>query len=580
MNQTNQKPDSAVRRSNPARAFFGAVYRHPILACAMLCALCMLMTTGSITFVKAGCISLFILLLGIGAAVCSAGLFPAEKKLRYAGTIAAASVCSAVLFGYGVFLKGSYSVVVMHGGLALCAGIFFFLLAAGKLTAKNIIILIFAAGFVMRLSYILMMTAGMIQHDVYYLGAEAGHTGYIEYLYSYGHLPDFDVRTVDQFYHPPLHHIIAAIWMRLQTLVGISYEDAHENIQILTLFYSTVCLILSYKIFRRLGLRGAGLVSATAVIAFCPTFSFMSGSINNDILSITFMLGAVLNTLYWYKSRSMGRILCIALCVGLGMFTKLSAWMVAPAIALLFVCVFFIDIKNFKKYIVQFSAFICVCAPIGLFWSVRNFLRWNVPFTFVQRLSEKSGQYVGDVSIVNRLFDFGFFQYRDVAPRFTNYDGEYNEYNPLVGFFKTSCFDEGIAVRRFERIEGFSHALFFSAVLLGLIAFGAMIYMLIKRTKTMDGIQKGMIFTLYFTILGMYYYFCFDFPQVCTMNVRYGVPVIVVGALSLGFLISSLFGSKKRLPRVSGVILCCLIAAYALCGFMVYSICADSLLRF
>ena len=70
-------------------------------------------------------------------------------------------------------------------------------------------------------------------------------------------------------------------------------------------------MILSYKIFRQLKLKGVALVAATAIVALCPTFYIMAGSINNDILSITFMLGAVLNTIYWYKHRKMKYIVFI-----------------------------------------------------------------------------------------------------------------------------------------------------------------------------------------------------------------------------------------------------------------------------
>ncbi len=560
--------------------FFEQLYAHPVITAALTSLICLPMNNGGIRWSALLLVAFCIMALGVLAAVYTKKLYTGQKGVRHAVILSVSAVFAAALFISGSLTGGGYALTVMNGGLAVCIAAFFYLLAADKLTARNIILLLFAGGFIMRVSYILMMSAGMIQHDVYSLGEEAGHAGYIEYLYANGHLPDFDVRTIDQFYHPPVHHIIAALWMRIQTLIGIDYAEAYENIQILTLFYSTLCLILSYKIFKRLGLSGSGLSAATAVVAFCPTFYIMSGSLNNDILSITFMLGAVLNTLYWYKSRSMGRIVCIALCVGFGMITKLSVWMVAPAIAFVFIYVFFKNLKEFKKYIFQFSVFICICAPIGLFWSVRNFLRWHIPFTFVQRLSENSAQYIGNIPMTTRLFDFSAYQFADVAPQFSAYTGSYNEFNPLIGFFKTSVFDEGIAVRRFPKIFGFSHLLFFAAVVLGLVAFGAMIYLIFRKSRTPDVIQKCFIFLLYGVIFGMYIGFCFDFPHVCTMNVRYGVPLIVIGALSVGYLVHDLFKSTKRTAKIFGVVLSCLIGVYALSGFMVYHIVAESLIRF
>ena len=560
-------------------AVFSQIYKHPFIAAAVVCLISMLLHTDHVMFANSLCIAVLISALGVAAAIFSRRISPDGKSLQNTIIIISAGIIAALVFIYQAHIRNFYDIVVMNGGLAVCAAVFFYLLAAGRLSVKSIILLIFAAGFIMRLSYIITMDAGMIQHDVYSTGANAGHAGYIEYLYENGHLPDFDVRMIDQFYHPPLHHIFAAIWMRIQTLLGMPYQAAYQNIQILTLFYSTCCLIISYKIFRRLGLEKAGLITATAIIAFCPTFYIMSGSINNDILSITFMLGAVLNTLYWYKSRSMKRILCIALCIGLGMITKLSVWMVAPAVGFIFIFVLINDLKNFRKYLVQYCAFIYVCAPIGLFWAVRNFILWGVPFTYVQKLSERSVQYVGNIPTIARIFDFSLYQFSDVAPQFTMYKGAYNEINPLVAFFKTSMFDEGIAVRRFPNIAGYNHVLFWSAVILGISGFCAMIYMFIKKNRKIDTAQKSLIGLLYITILGMYYYFCMDFPHVCTMNVRYGVPLIVIGALSLGYLNMELFKKKKKWAAVCAGAMCSVIGIYALSGYAVFNICALTFLR-
>ena len=571
--------EKKISKISNIESIFYQFYRHPFIAAALVCFMSLLMPTGQPFFPNSLCVAIWIAALGGAAAYCAYKNLPDDNGRKNAVIIASAGIVCALLFLYQTFAQQSYSIIVMNGGLAICAGVFFYLLAMKKLSVKNTILIIFAAGFIMRLSYIIAMSAGSIQHDVYSLGQNAGHAGYIEYLYANGHLPDFDVRQVDQFYHPPLHHALAALWMRRQSFIGISYEQAYENIQHLTLFYSTCCLIISYKIFRRLGLSKAGLITATAIIAVCPTFYIMAGSMNNDILSVTFMLGAILNTLYWYKSRSLKRILCIALCVGLGMLTKLSVWMVAPAIGCVFIYVFFSELKSFKKYIVQYAAFLCVCAPIGLFWSVRNFILWKVPFSFVQRLTERSSQYIGDIPLMQRLFDLSPYQFVDPAPQFTMYKGDYNEYNPLIAFFKTSMFDEGIATRRFPRIAGFNQILFWSAVVLGVLGFCAMIFMFIKKNSKMDAVQKSFIGLLYATIFGMYYYFCIDFPHVCTMNVRYGVPLIVIGALSVGYLTMELFRMKKKLATVCAGAICSVIGIYALSGYAVYNLVVLSVIK-
>ena len=552
------------------------IYRHPIISAAWLCMCCTCISTGGASLTGTSGLMLGTAGLGGAIAVYYYGHNRDKDGFKFSIIIGICGLAAALLFGYWGHIKGLYGSVILNGGLAAVGSIFLCLAAKNKLTVERVILLLFAAGFIMRLSYLIYMPITMIQHDTYGLGSEGGHTTYIEYLLNNGHLPDFDVRKTDQFYHPPFHHILAALWMKIQLLCGVTIESAYENVQLLTLFYSTVCMILSYKIFRRAGLRKSGLIAATAVIAFCPTFYILSGSVNNDILSITLMLGALYNTLCWYKSRSMGRIICIALCIGLGMLTKLSVWMAAPPVAFIFIYVFFKDIKNIKKYIIQYAVFLAVCAPIALFWSIRNLIRFSVPITFVQRLSEKSSQYVGNVPIISRLFDFSPYQFKDMAEQFTMYKGTYNEFNPLVGFFKTANFDEGIKYSRFHGIAGFDQVLFWSSVILGLAGFAALIYMIVKRDDKMKMPVKVFIASAYFLILIMYYVFCITFPHVCTQNVRYGVPLIVIGALSLGYLIRDFLNSGSKAKKITAIVLSSVIGIYALSGYMVYNAVAVS----
>lgn len=559
--------------------FFQQVYRHPFICAGLVCFFCLLLTPAQYDAANTRIVAAALLLLGGGAAVCAGKAAPEGQRLQRGLAITLAAAAGAVIFIMAADSRSCYSLLLMNGGLAVCGGVFLYLLGCGRLNTKSVIMLLIAAGFIMRLSYIVMMSAKIVQHDVYYLGAGDGHSGYIEYLYHNKHLPDMNVTEVDQFYHPPLHHILAALWMRFQTTIGISYPEAYENIQLLTLFYSTVCLILCYKIFYRIGLRSVGLCTATAVMAFCPIFYVMSGSLNNDILSIAFILGAILNTLYWLDKNTVLRIIPIALCVGLGMMTKLSVWMVAPAIAFVFIYAFFKHIKKFVSYLAQFAVFLIICVPLALFWPLRSYLRWQIPFTYVQRFSEKSHQYIGDIPISKRLFDFSPYMFNNVATQYVNTEEHYNEYNPMVGFFKSSLFDEGIAVRRWPRIDSSAHVLFWIAVALGLLGFFAMLYLIFERGSRLKlpvRVFVGLIYSVFFV---MYYIFCIKFPHVCTMNVRYGIPLIVVGALSLGYVTGELFRSKKLLPKLLGGGVCLTVAGYAVSGYLVYSIVAESLLK-
>ena len=93
---------------------------------------------------------------------------------------------------------------------------------------------ILAAGCMLRLFYVLFSTIYDRQYDIGMIDLDAGHTvtgghlAYIQYLYENWKLPDFDPTSVYQFNHPPLHHYLCALWMKLCSLF-ISNTDVLEE---------------------------------------------------------------------------------------------------------------------------------------------------------------------------------------------------------------------------------------------------------------------------------------------------------------------------------------------------------------
>ncbi len=394
--------------------------------------------------------------------------------------------------------------------------------------------LLIAMGFCMRIGYVLVTPCTIRQHDVLSFENNEGHAGYITYLYENGHLPDFDVRELWQFYHPPLHHSIAAAWMKLLTQCGIPYAYAGESVQLLTLAYSCLCMVIFYRILRHFDLKGAAMAIPLGIVAFHPTFIILAGSINNDMLSITFMLAAILLTLKWYRSPTLPNILKLALAIGLGMLTKLSVWMAAPAAAVVFLIVLIRRRSETKKFIGQFAAFGAVCIPLGLGWGIRNLVKWGVPLTYVPKLSENSAQYVGDHPVWQRLFDFSPKQWLYVYDCFEMYGQAYDEYNPLIGLFKTAMFDELINADYYPGITFFAELLFYSQILLAVLAFIAMVQVCRKRSSV---IRLGETLPLLLTaviVFFSYYSFCLVYAHVCTQNIRYATPLIFIGCLFLG----------------------------------------------
>lgn len=422
-----------------------------------------------------------------------------------------------------------------------------YLIIKKKLHDRIAVLLLMGMGFCLRLGYVLATPYYVRQHDVGTFDGDKGHAAYITYLYENLHLPDFDVREVWQFYHPPLHHSIAAAWMRLLTSCGISFEHAGECVQLLTFTYSCLCMVLFYQILRHFRLKGRALLIPLGIIAFHPTFLILAGSINNDMLSITFMLASILLTLRWYREPKLSTILKLALTIGLGMLTKLSAWMVAPAAATAFLVVLWRNRKKMLPLLRQFVLFGIICVPLGLGWGIRNLVKWGVPITYVPMLSDNSAQFVGNIPIWQRLFDFfSPKQWRYVYDCFTMYGQAYDEYNPLIGLFKTAMFDELINTEKFPAIAGFGEVLYLSQVVLVILSVIALIAVCRRRQQGIDRTEKVQLGLTYGITLISYYSFCIAFAHVCTQNIRYATPLIFIGCLFLGVWMQNTASSKAQ----------------------------------
>lgn len=551
-----------------SRSFTFKITEYPIILSALACFL------GAFLFGSEPFSSTSLIFLVPAALLIAAFIFlTVYKKYSF--------VCTAIL---SVISAAAFVLVYVFWVFEEQKGVSLFILAVflsvvyliycrfinNKLNTAKFIPILFFLGFMLRLAYILYTSIYQRQHDVQsFESTDNGHGAYILYLLNNRSLPNFNVSEYWQFYHPPLHHIISAIWLWLQMKCGLTFDAACEGLQFLTLFYSTISMYLAYRIMRELNLRRTGLAVALAIIAFHPTFIIFAGSINNDILSVTFILGAILNTIVWYKKRTFLNILKIALCVGLGMFTKLSVWMVAPAIAVVFLIALIKNNGKLKCLIVEYASFLVICVPIGLFWSVRNYLLFKVSPTYVPKLPETSVQYVGNYSLFERLFDFNFSQFKSVYNQMEFYGGEYFEYNPTTGLFKTAMFDESINDLYYPSIAFWGKALFWISVILGILGFIAMIYMLFRK-KSINLAFKLLLGILYFVMLISYYIFCFQFPFCCTQSIRYASPLIVLGAIFIGMLISANQNKRSRFSKYFRWTVTVITACFCITSAMTY----------
>lgn len=437
--------------------------------------------------------------------------------------------------------------------------------ADGDVRTENILLCLMVAGFLLRLWYVLYTPVNVRQHDVFSFGETEPmtafhhyrHAEYIEYICRYLSLPEVDPRAagLSQLYHPPLHHLIAGLWLRLQLALGCGYRRAVESIQLLTLLYSALIMPLAGRLFSRLGLNGRGLCLAMAVVCFHPTFIWMAGGVNNDILCVMLGIAALSATVRWAREPSVRTIVPIAFCVGLSMMTKLSGGLLAPGIAVVFLWRAGRDIladrRALTRYVRQFALFAVITVPLALWWQVKNAVRYGVPITYVPGMSSQSSQYIGTYSVWQRLFGLPMESLRSPFLLWAREGGAFNEYSIPLATLKTAVFDEnalfsadtavGAVGLFFSRIVFWCHALL---ALGGTVATGEAV---LRRRFSGGAMLCALLAVTAAVMAASYLSFCFAYAHTCTMNFRYLATLPVIGAAFWGALYTRV--SRRREGR-------------------------------
>ena len=433
-----------------------------------------------------------------------------------------------------------------------------------KLRPEQLCTLLIVSGIVLRLAYVYYTDDYQRQHDVgFFDEGNNYHAGYIMYLVKNHHLLPTDPRDRWQFYHPPLHHIISAVILSVVDIFVDDYRPyAPDVLQLVAAVYSSLFCVVAYKLMKLIGIKDRALVLSTAVVVFHPTLIILSASCNNDMLSALFAISAVYFTARWAKDTKMRDIIAAAFCMGLGMITKLTVGLLAPAMAAVFLTVLIKKRAEWKKLIPQFIVFGVICVPIGLSWTIRNAVKFGMSPGYVPELGTESGQYI-DVPVLKRLFDFSVYQ---LASPFTQWEwngAPYNEFNPVIALLKNAMFDEETFFTRSITLQSFCTLLFFAGAVTAVISVFAF-FMMWRRKNDISTEVKLLLTITFAVIFANYIIFCINYPQVCTENMRYCVPLIFSGAGALGvFLGEEENGALRYVQKTAAVSMtsmCCLSA--------------------
>lgn len=416
---------------------------------------------------------------------------------------------------------------------ALCIALVCLWAAGGWIFRKKGTEVLLAGGFVAALVFVLKLPYTFSWHDLASYSADFsgaakpdGHLGYIAWLVEHGTLPLQDPRIdgYSVFYNPPLYHILQALFMKLNLLLGVSQEAALENLQIVTMLCACGCMLVTADLLRALGADEKAVRRGVVLVAFQPMILLLGATLNNDILSVFLVLMCVLFTVRWQQSRRMGDILGAGVTLGLGMAVKLSIAVIIPCIAVVFAAAFFRDLPRWKKYLGQFAAFLAVSVPEAVAWPLFHMIAYQMPLSYVRLPAETIN--VGHYTLWQR---FGFPNHDAIRGLFYSPTRSIN-HNVWMQTLKTGMFDE---LTLFAEGTVMWYVTYASLVLFAAVLLGALVLfvrLLQKKHARIDGMTKVFLAAYGAMLIGSYLSFCIQYPYICTFNFRYIAPVLALCA--------------------------------------------------
>lgn len=378
--------------------------------------------------------------------------------------------------------------------------------------------------FAVQIGYVSYTPFYNRQHDSrnFYAPEYGGHFGYIGYIFNNNSLPTGSPKDVWCFYNPPLFYIVSTIFLKIQTVIGNTIEIGFENLQILAVFYATIFNIYVYRILKEIDVKKS-LVPMVAFVGLSPAMIIMSGSLNNDMLSIMLSTMAIFYTIKWYKKEEFKNLLKIALTISLAIMTKISSALIAVAIAMVFLVRIIKNKTEIKKYIKQFTIFAIIALPIGLWFPIKNLILYDVPITYVQSVDLSNGANISEYSILERFFSISNenLDTINVVMEKPNID-----YNIFLTTIKSFIVDEYIDYENNTAMNISINIVFYSTIILFLLFIPTIIY-IVKNYKKIKN-DWILLFGLIFILSAISYIkFCFDYPFTFTMNFRYIVPTLI-----------------------------------------------------
>ena len=391
-----------------------------------------------------------------------------------------------------------------------------------KLTDKVLCILLISMGCVMRIGYTMYTGCEVRGHDIWYFSADSpGKAGYVLTILETGKLPQgYQL----QFYQQPLYFILGACFSKvINMFTGItdSYHLA-DTAKYVSCIASCLTLPLFARLCEAFAITEKNKVRALALVAFTPIFYQSAGRLGEESLFIFFVVAALFYTLRWEQRDSYKYTILLAVIYGLGMMTKIS--MILPAIytAYIFVKCFVSKKSRRKGLFLKYFVFALISLPLGLWFNIRNLVRFGQPLGYVLDLGHDSILYRGENSLFARFVGIDILNL--IRSPFADVTLDVNMPTYML---KGALFGE----------FSFETAQFIPVILLfiHILITGYLLYLVCALLRNKERENKDRLIAVLY-VSGLLFAFAsyIVYPYSCSMNYRYFSYLVFSKALLLG----------------------------------------------
>lgn len=425
----------------------------------------------------------------------------------------------------------------------------------------NLMGMLLAVGCVMRVGYMLMTPVTVRNYDLYDVNiASHNHASYLLEILN-GGLPSDNL---GQYYNPPFYYILSSIVVRIVDVMTsmTSIEQAIAPAKIVSCIASCGVLWIAFHLLKELNVNLKAIPVVMAFLACSPQFYLLGGRVNGDSLVTLFMTIILLYTIRWYQDSSVHNTVILALAYGLGMMTKISVASLAIVTGTVMIAKYVSRLrrKEWRDTLKNAALFSGIAFPLGMWYLIRNNIRFSQPLYYVLE-PEKYGEiYVGNYSIVKRFLSIDFTNLRN-----SPYSNPWDDYNIPVYLLKGALFGEFT----FD-LPSVLAIIFLSVwIMLVFIIIVAFVAECVRISKdTQRRVPRSIVMATFVVGIISFVTFNIKYPYGCTMDFRYVAYLLVPVGVMLGDLYAITLENKKYagirylITGILALFLICSISCY------------------